>query len=595
VRAAPWWFAVLVCAAVLAVYANALRDGFVWDDGNIIVSNPMVRHWTEAARLFTSSLERNTQYYRPVLGLSFLVDYQLFGLSPAGFHLTSILIHAAVGVLLYLLAARLLGDSLAALFAALLFVVHPVHTEAVTYVSGRSDPLAALFTLAAVLWFLEPGRFALSLGAFLLALFSRETAMGLVLLIVLVDVTVALRRGEQLRGTWGRRIVRRYVPYVGVLLLYLVLRWLAVGNETVTQDTAAFSLATRLLTLPNVVVRYLGLLAVPAQLHMERVVPPAVSILDGTVLGSAAVLALIATAVVLWRRKAWPVTFGCAWFAVALLPVANLVPLATFMAEHWLYIPSMGLFIAAGWGLARLVMRAGLAVGIVALAVLVLAYGARTVRRNADWRDERTFYEATLHLAPDSARVHSNLGRVYWLGGDPERAKQEFARAIQLRPNHWQTADAHNHLGVIDQQEGRHPEAVEEFLRAIELYPRNPSPYVNLATSLQELGRVDEARRALESAIVLDGRFAMAYNNLGNISFKAGDLPRAREHYLKALALDPELGDAHNNLGSVYYSEGRFDLAAQSFRTALRLNPDSPMVRRNLESAIRALTAGQSR
>jgi tetratricopeptide (TPR) repeat protein len=579
-----WWAPLVVCGATLAVYATALGDAFVWDDGNIIVANPSIKHWNEAARLFVSSLERNTEYYRPMLGLSFLTDYQLFGPWPAGFHLTSILVHAGVGVLLYLLAARVLADPLAALFAALLFVVHPLHTEAVTYVSGRSDPLAALFALAALIWSIEPRRRALSVAAFFLALLSRETSVGVLLLVVLLDVTVGPS------AAWTVRVGQRYLPYLGALAVYVVMRSLAVGIGTVTNDTAAYTLGTRLLTLPKVVVAYLGLLVVPSSLHMERVVAPATSPFDPTVLGPLALLAVLVGALVIWRRAIWPVAFGAAWFGLALLPVANVVPLATFMAEHWLYLPSMGLFMAAGWGLGRLATRTRPAAAIAVLAVVALAYGARTARRNLDWRDDRTLYQATLRFT-ESARVHGNLGRVYWMEGDVERAKHELDRAIELRPRHWQTADAYNQRGVIYQQEGRHAEALREFERAIQLYPRNPAPYVNLATTLQAFGRIDDARRALETAIGLDPRYASAYVNLGNVFFNAGDLARARDLYTKAIALDPQLGDAHQNLGAVYFHEGRFALAADSFRTALRLNPRSAMARQNLESAIRAQSA----
>ncbi len=580
-----------MCAAALAVYANALRNGFVWDDGNLILGNPLIKSFSELGSLLTSPLQLNTQYYRPVQGVTFLLDYQLFGPWPAGFHLTSILVHAAVGVLLYLFVARFLDDGVAALFAALLFVVHPVHTEAVTYVSGRSDPLAALFMLAALWWFLEPSRLALSLGAFLLALLSRETTMGLAPLFVLVDVASAWRRGETLRGTWGRRIMRRYLPYASVLAVYLAMRWLVVRGIDVTPDLAELPLATRLLTMAKVVPQYVGLLAFPWHLHMERNALPASTPLDPVVLGSMAILALAAWAVVRWRRAVSPLAFACAWFALALLPVANVVPLSTFMAEHWLYIPSMGLFIAAGWGLARLGARAGRPAALAVLSALLLAYGVRTAIRNLDWRDERTIFEATLRLAPESARVHTNLGRVHWQARDNDRARQEFDRAIELQPNDWQTADAHNYRGLIYQQAGRHQEAFVEFRRAIELNRRSPSAYVNLGTTLQALGRMDEARQALESALVLDPRNAGAYVNLGNMLFNAGNLAHAREHYLRAIALDPENPEAHNNLGSVYFNEGRPDLAEREYRTSLRLNPNQPMVQQNLGVAVRAQQA----
>jgi tetratricopeptide (TPR) repeat protein len=572
-------------------YANALRNGFVWDDHNLVIGNPLIKSVAELGSLLTSPLQANSEYFRPVQAVTFLVDYQVFGSTPGGFHLTSILIHAAVGVLFYLFAARLFDDGFAALCAALLFVVHPVHTEAVTYVSGRSDPLGALFLLAALWWFLEPSRLLLSLVAFLLALLSRETTMGLLPLLVLVDVADARRRNEALHGTWGRRIARRYLPYVGLLGLYLVMRWLVVGGSEVTPQTAELPLATRLLTMTKVVLQYVGLLVFPRHLHMERNTVPSTSPLDPAVLGSIAVLALAAWALVRWRRAVWPLAFGCAWFALGLLPVANLVPLSTFMAEHWLYVPSMGVFIAAGWGLGRLAARAGRPAAIAVVGLLVLAYGARTIARNRDWRDERSIFEATLRFAPESARVHTNLGRVHWEARDYPRARQEFDRAIELAPSSWQTADAHNFRGILYQQEGRHQEAIAEFGRAIELNRLSAVPYPNLATSLQALGRMDEARRALESALVLDPRSSSAHVNLGNMLFNAGDLADARDHYLRALALNPENPEAHNNLGSVYFNQGRPDLAEREFRTSLRLNPNQPMVQQNLGVAVRAQQA----
>jgi len=588
------WFPAVVCLAAGVAYLNALPNGFVWDDENLIVGNPLIKSWSFLPRLLASPLQPDTAYYRPVQALTFLVEYQSFGLWPAGFHLTSLVLHGLVGLLLYRFTSRLLADPVAGVCAALLFVVHPLHTEAVTYLSGRSDPLAAMFLVAALLWCLPPRQPLRSLLAFLLAVLSRESVMALVPLVVLVDVTWAVLHGEALRGEWGRRVATRYVPYVGVVLLCLIGRHAAIGQQTVRYATAAFPLGTRLLTMSTVVVDYLALVAFPAALHMERSVPPATSPFDPAVLGAIALLGLVTVVVVRLRQRAWPLAFGWAWFILALLPVANLMPLSTFMAEHWLYVPSMGLFMAAGWGISRLGMRHGRRMAAALLAVLVVGYGVRTARRNLDWRDGRAIYEATLRLAPESARVHTNLGRVYWMAGDAAAAVREFTRAIELKPHDPQTADAYNHRGIIYTQANRPQEAIAEFRRAIELAPRNPVLYVNLSLALQSAGRTDDGRRALEDALALDPRNAIAHSNLGNIWFNRGDLEDARRHYLQALALDPELADAHNNLGSVYLRQGRPDLAEACFRRALALDPKHDLARRNLAAALQARGAALS-
>jgi Flp pilus assembly protein TadD len=248
---------------------------------------------------------------------------------------------------------------------------------------------------------------------------------------------------------------------------------------------------------------------------------------------------------------------------------------------------------AAGWALARLAARAGRGIAIAALSALVLAFGARTAWRNLDWRDGATIYQATLRFVPDRARLHTNLGRVYWMQGDFEAALREFAAAIALAPNDWQTADAHSNRGIILVQRNQGEAAIVDFQRAIELSPRNPALYVNLSLALQSIGHTDDGRRALLDALRLDPNNATAHSNLGNLAFNVGDLESARHEYLVAIQLDPELADAHNNLGSVYLRQGQLDLAERSYRTALALAPNNDMARQNLEVLMKARAAGR--
>ncbi|TMB01214.1 MAG: tetratricopeptide repeat protein, partial [Deltaproteobacteria bacterium] len=331
--------------------------------------------------------------------------------------------------------------------AALLFAVHPIHTEAVTYVSGRSDPLAALLMLAAALWFLRGRRrLVLSVVAFLLALLAREAAMVLPLLLVVVDVGVTTAR----RCRWSV-----YLPYAGVLALYLLLRTTVIGGGAREALAAAVPLRLRLLTMAKVVVEYLGLLIVPLHLHMERVVRPAASPLEPSILASVAVIAGLLAAILL-HRKTWPLGFCLAWFFVALLPVANIVPLGTFMAEHWLYVPSMGCFLAAGWGVARLADRLPRR-AVMAMAAIVLAsYAGATIRRNADWRDGPTLYQTMLPLAPESPRLYGNLGQTYQEAGDNEKAKTAYEHVLELTNNDLERAMALNNLGKLYRDEKRY-------------------------------------------------------------------------------------------------------------------------------------------
>ncbi len=590
----PPWHLLVIAGTAFLVYGNTFGNAFVWDDQPLIIDNPAIKSWAQLSTLWGSDLfprDLASHYYRPLQALTYLLDYQLWGLAPLGFHLTNTLLHAGVALLLYGLISLVVRSPRAALLAALLFAVHPIHTEAVTYISGRSDPLSALFLLASLVCFLQGDRArfttwrGLSLAAFALALLAREAAMALVLLVVLVDLTVSRRDGEPLGGGGPGRLVGRYGPYVAVLLGYLVLRTAVVGPPSPPAVTAQVALPLRLLTMLKVIVESLGVLLVPLHLHMERLVAPAGGPFEPAVVGSALVVGALVAGAVLGVRRAWPVTVGVAWFFIALLPVSNLVPLATFMAEHWLYVPSMGLFLAAGWSLQRLMESGWRAAAMGAVVLALVAYGGLTIRRNLDWRDSLTLYQATLKDAPPSARVYANLGWVYQERGELEKAEDAYQQALKLDPH---AADPHNNLGTLYRTRKLFEEAVREFRQAVALNPHHAAAHNNLGLALLELGRPDEAKRAFEEALRLNPDFSAAHSNLGNYYFRRGELARAREEYRAALRLNPGFAQAHNNLGSVYFMMGQLDLAEDEYRTALQLDPHLEEVRRNLGVVIRS-------
>lgn len=568
-------------AAAVAVYANTLANGFVWDDMLLVVDNPRIKGWGRVLELLTQPLAPGTQYYRPLQGLTFLTDYAVNGLAPAGFHLTNVALHALAALLFYRVARMVLRDSVAALVAGLLFAVHPIHTEAVAYVAGRSDSLSAIFLLSALLLYSSP---LLSAGAFLLALLARESAL------VLVPLVALLEAGG---GVAPRRRIERYAAYAIVVALYVAMRATTLGDQPVHVATAAVPIGTRLLTLPKVVVSYLGQLVLPINLHMERRVVPASSLLDTSFLGPAALLALIVVLLFEARATAWPIVLGALWFAVALLPFANVVPLDAFMAEHWLYVPSMGVFMAVGWRVAQsLPTRRRVAVAAAVVAVLI-AYGVRTVRRNADWATEASIFEATVRDSPSSFRALSNLGRVYLEAGDPERALARLTQALARASTPREEAIVHANRALAHSLSGRHADAVREYRRAIDLKGADAQIYTNLAGTYLAMGRVDEAKHALEEAIATDPDYAAAYNNLGVVLEQTGDRERAREAYLHAIRIDPDSMEAYVGLGDLQLADGRADLAEGSFRAALRLRPDSAEVRERLQRALDAQRANR--
>lgn len=563
--------AVLVAATAFAVYANALPNAFLWDDLFLVVGNPAIKRWDALPALFTSDLfpgAVRSGYYRPLQALTYAADYRVWGLFPAGFRLTNVAWHAATAVLLYAVGVRVIGVATAALLAALVFAVHPIHVEAVAYVAGRSDPLSAACMLAAVLAFLRgdrAGRVA-SAALYFLALLAREAALVLPLLVLVAD---------RLPPRAPRRPLRDYWPYLLAFAVYAALRAVSV-TPGASPATAAVPLGVRLLTSAEVIVRYLAILVVPLGLHMERAVAPVTSLVDPAALAAVAAVAVLVAPVVALRTRAWPVALGVAWFFAALLPVANVVPLATFMAEHWLYVPVMGLCLAVGWGAAR--STAGIAV----VAVVIVVFSGLTVRRTMDWRDGRTLYESLLPLAPESIRVHVNLAQAYQEAGDGSRARAAYEEVVRRWPDRPETADALNNLGNLERDAGRPEEALRAFEAALALQPSHVAARNGRALALQAIGRADDAERELAAALAIDPTAATTHSNLGNLYFRRQEIARARDAYLEAVRLDPDHADAHNNLGSAYHLLGERALAEREYRTALRLDPQSAGAQRNL-------------
>jgi protein O-mannosyl-transferase len=620
------WQTALVVGVTSVVYLNSFRNQFLWDDLYLIVDNPSIKHWSRAPGLFLTELFPHgilSGYYRPLQALTYLIDYSIWGLDPLGFHVTNVILHAGVALLLQRLVALLLRDTTAGLVAALLFAVHPIHTEAVTYVAGRSDPLSALFMLAALFWFARDpwlslsGTRILSLLAFFLALLAREAAVVLIPLLVLVERVRP--RGPEGNAAWRDSAVR-CAPYLATLAAYVAWRAAVVGLQGHASTVPAqVPLPLRVCTMARVMVEYLALLVVPIDQHMERLVRPASSALEAPVLGATLVLVAILAGAVACRRRAWPVAFGVAWFFIALLPVSNLVPLSTFMAEHWLYVPSMGLFLIAGWAASRLVHRGWAQPVATGVVLVVAAYGGLTIHRNRDWRDGQTFYQATLRLAPYSARAWTNLGQAYQEAGDLGKAREAYEHALQLSPAaadvvqnlgvieatqgrpekalaayeravamDTNLADPHNNLGNIYREQGRYDEAEREFRTALRIDPAHAAARSNLGLVLQTTGRANEAEQSFLEALRIDPDSASAHSNLGNVYFRRGELERARAEYLTAIRLNPDYAEAFNNLGSVQFRIGRADLAEEAYRNALRIDPGLDEARRNLSIVLRS-------
>ncbi|MEN3371109.1 MAG: protein O-mannosyl-transferase [Verrucomicrobiota bacterium] len=445
--------ALFLAVLIFGLYAPSLRNDFVWDDTALILRDPLIRSWQlvpEAFQHFLFTDATPSDFYRPVQRLTYLVDYAAYVFQPAGYHVSSILWHIGATLALLLLGGELLElfgveeqkRRRAAFLAALAWAIHPVQTAAVAYISGRADPLAAAFGFLGLYCAIRGlraealRRYLLLFAAgalFLLSALSKET--GLIFLL-LWCATLALKKN------W-KEFRPATVVIVFVAVIYLSLR-LPAEHVPVPAFRAPAPLLVRPIVVARAFAEYTGLILFPLNLHMDRDVEshpegmtePSIRETSSRELQTILGILLIAAAIYWsWRsRKQDPAIFACLVFAaVTYLPVSGAVPLNATIAEHWLYLPSAFLFLAAGLAISRLRIPA---IALAALlSVWLIFLGARTCIRTFDWRDQRTFLNRTIATGGDSSRMLINLASQELHDAQLDAAKKHLELALLKEPN----------------------------------------------------------------------------------------------------------------------------------------------------------------
>ena len=576
-RATLTAFILLALLSTLA-FANAFQNDFAFDDRSLIVKNRLLKSFDHLPTLFTThylagALEDKASpgqrglLYRPLVLVTYALNYAVGGLDPFGYHLVNLLLHIAVGFLLYGLA-RQLGCSFGAAFAAsALFAVHPLHTEAVTGIVGRAELLMALGVLLALRCYIHRSLLA-SLGAFAVALLSKEQAMMLPALLVLSDL--ATSRGVKGPGGWMdliRGTLRRSLGYLLILGAYLALRAAVLKNPLhgalslisfIDNPLAHVPWSTRLLTALKIAGKYLWLFVWPAKLSADysyNAIPLATSLFEPEVLWAFAawggLLGLAVFSYIWGRRLAF---FSIGFTVLTFLPASNLLLLiGTIMGERLFYLPSVGLclLIGAGWDRVRAwAQNAGrlrpvtrVSVGVFSLVLLLLT--ARTILRNRDWRDTETLMQSAVRVVPRSVKVHYNLGVFHQERHEVAKALRAYEEAIDVLEQAgrlWpKLPDVHYTLGLAYAKEGRWQEAEAACRRALELDPRNPAIHFSLSVVLLKQGRYNEALAAAEAAIQLNPTFVEAHYSRAQALEALGRLSEAAATYEWVRSRKPDL------------------------------------------------------
>lgn len=517
----PW----LVAAAAAAAFLFSLPGKLFWDSEVLILGNQYLRSASYLPQLWTTSVMAGggvaSNFYRPVATTVLMLGWHIWGGHAFGYHLLNLGLHALNAALVYLVVERVAGDKKTALVAALLFAVHPVQSEQVNYPDHVEGLLAAAFGLGSVLAYLRGASSAAIAALYALAMLSKEEGVvfGPLLGLLWLDRSKAERDVKPLVPA-----ALAAVAYIG--LRATVLNFLPTGGLG-AQQSAYAPLLGRVLAFPKALFGYLKLVVLPVGLHFDRALPEPGSAVDLKVWGALAACAVLLGA--LCRLSGRLGRLGVAWLLLALLPLWGLLPYNGGFAEHFLYVPCVGLFLALAPLLARLQAPA--------LAALLLVYAGMDVHRSVLWQQPAKIYENTLEHNPGSFRAATNLGVEYFRRGDLGGAEMQYRRALSIKPDY---AVAHNNLGALFEAQGSLGGAVDEYEQAVRADPAYILARTNLAAVLIDLGRVDQAIDVLNGALERDRFNDKVWKLLGVAFFRKGNIAQARAALQRGWELNPD-------------------------------------------------------
>jgi Tfp pilus assembly protein PilF len=527
----------LLLAAVALIYGDVVVNQFVLDDELYIARNAQVVEPSLHA-LFTPNIV--TSVFRPLTFATFALNWAVSGPRPFAYHLLNLILHAATTWLLYILLQELLGDSLEskniAFVAALLYAVHPIHTEAVAWAVGRAEVLAAGFLFAA--WILHlRDRPVASLACFAMALLSKESAVVFFPLVILGDFAI---------GKWKPRI--RYALQGGLTAAYLGLLWKVQGGRfgqteinMVDNPLVNLSAHWRILNAVRVAWKYVALQIYPAMLSCDYSFNEIPIYRDWRHTLPAAIAAAAVVAAWIWaikKRHVGVAIAGAIYFAGFATTANILMPTGTIMGERLAYLPSAGfcLLVALGWNRLRQ-KRNNLAWGI--LAAIVLVFSARTAIRNRDWKDALALYSSSARAVPNSTKIHANLANAYLINNQLDLADTEFQTALRIDPYSPETLSSYSNLEV---RRGQYQIALDKMRLAMSMSGRNHLDYdsmvVTYAAILMKTNHPDEALENLNREISESPQYSPAWSARAVLHLGQGELKDARSDAQTALQID---------------------------------------------------------
>ncbi len=613
-RLRRWLVPSLVLFLTVLAFLPSLQNGFVnWDDEANLLANARYRGlgWEQLRWMFTTF---HMSLYRPLAWVTLGLDYLIWGMEPFGYHLTSLLLHAANAVFFYFLVLRLLTLAYstsdgsgglavrsAAGFAALFFAVHPLRVEPVAWVAARNDVVSGLFFLLTILFYLRatavveerPLRWrwmAAALSVYGLSLLAKASGVTLPFVLLALDVYPLRRVGGGPRKWFGpevRRVWWEKAPFLILAVGAAVVAVIAKYEIGAMKSLDQYDLSSRTIQAFFGLSFYLWKTILPLRLSPLYELPVRLNPWDWPfVLGGMSVL-LISIVLVVVRRR-WPAGLS-SWvcYVVILAPVLGIAQSGPQMvADRYSYLSCLGWATLAGGGLfhcweARSRGQWGARVSVSARVIAVLlvtALGLLTWRQAGVWRDSERLWRHVLAVG-ESGLAHNNLAATLSQQGKVDEAIQHYHQSLQFNPDY---AEARYNLATILAEQGKLEESFEHFRRALEIDPNHAMAHYNLANTLAQRGRFEDAVHHYREAIRIDPAKAEAHGNLGNVHLIRGDLEKAAQEYLEALRINPTLIETRFNLALILIKGQRFEEAKREFQQIVERQPEFAEARYHL-------------
>jgi tetratricopeptide (TPR) repeat protein len=575
--------------ATLAAYANSFSGPFIFDDFPTIVENPTIRQlWPLTDVLSPPSDTGLTVNGRPLVNLSLALNHAINGIDPRGYHVFNFLCHVLAGLTLFGLVRRILlqptlgpgfGRHAAALAfsIALIWLLHPLQTAAVTYIVQRAEVMVGFFYLVTLYGFIrsiESPHVAIwkfvSVAACAAGMATKEVMVSAPLIVFLFDRTFVA-------GSFRKALAHRWRLHVSLAATWLILASLMVGSGG-RGGTAGFSLPVSpveyAITQVGAVIHYLRLAFWPHPLVFDYGGTVLVKNLS-TVWPQAVLLVVLIAGSLLALKRNHALGFAGACFFAILAPSSSIVPVADTMFEHRVYLPLAAVIaILCAAVFQKLPIKS-----LLLFALIAAALGVGTARRNHTYSSELALWSDTVAKRPENVRAHYTLGSVLAENGRIDDALEQYRLALELKPDSF---EAHNNLGNLLTRAGQLDEAREHYEFALRVRPTSADAHNNLGNALLQSGRAFQAMEAYQAALRLDPAFADAHNNLANLHMRLGEIPSAIEHYEAALRSRAGFFDAHLNLANALAESGLRDKALSHYEAALKLRPDSAELHYNL-------------